>query len=75
MRATYVRLYADEKGQSHFEDVAIDLLPGFAVPPAEPLGFGSFLNLGKSRFISAPAAWRGDTPHPVPRRLDVEGSR
>jgi len=24
----YVRLYADERGESHFEDVAIALVPG-----------------------------------------------
>jgi hypothetical protein len=31
-RATYVRLYADEDGASHFEDLKVDLLPVELVP-------------------------------------------
>jgi len=69
MRATYTRLFADQNGVSHFENHEIELHPGFAVPPAAPLHFAPFMNLGKSNFIGAPADWRGDEPHPVPRRI------
>ena len=69
MRATYTRLFADEKGLSHFENVTIELHPGFAVPPAAPLNFAPFMHLGRSNFIGAPTGWRGEEPHPVPRRI------
>lgn len=36
MRTVYTRLFAAEDGVSHLEDVAAELLPGFAAPPAEP---------------------------------------
>ena len=32
--AQYARLYADESGESHFEDLAIDLVPVDFAPPA-----------------------------------------
>ena len=37
MRTSYARLFADENGVSHFQDVDIEPIPGFAAPPAEPL--------------------------------------
>ena len=69
MRAKYTRLFADEDGVSHFDDGEIELQPGFAVPPAAPLHFAPFMSLGKSSFVGGTADWRGDVPHPVPRRL------
>jgi hypothetical protein len=68
MDAHYVRLSADENGVSRFEDEATGLAPGFAVPPAEPLQFAPFLNAESSFWVGAPASWRGDAPHPAPRR-------
>ena len=36
MNATYVRVYSDEAGESHFEDVEIALEPQDFAPPAAP---------------------------------------
>ncbi len=40
--STYQRLYADEHGESHFEDVEIDLVSTEYAPPAPPLDLSSF---------------------------------
>jgi hypothetical protein len=69
MEARYTRLYADADGVSHFEDLAIELLPGFAAPPAEPLHAAMFLRTAQSSWIGGTAGWKGDVPHPSPRRL------
>lgn len=68
MDARYVRLFADDNGVSRFEDETTQLAAGFAVPPAEPLHFASFLDAESSFWVGAPASWRGDAPHPAPRR-------
>jgi hypothetical protein len=43
MRASYTRLFPDQDGTSHFEELEMELLPGFAAPPAEPLHFSDFV--------------------------------
>jgi len=68
MRAGYVRIFADEKGVSRFEDCHSDLALGYAVPPAEPLFSGEFAKAGRCFWIGAPPSWDGHAPHPVPRR-------
>ena len=35
--AKYVRMYADEDGESHFEDIETELQPMDFAPPAAPL--------------------------------------
>jgi hypothetical protein len=39
---TYPRLYSDEQGESHFEDIEIDLTLTDYAPPAPPLSLSSF---------------------------------
>jgi hypothetical protein len=68
MRATYTRLSTDASGVSRFADVAVELLPGFAVPPAEPLNVADFMLTGRCSWIGGTPDWRGATMHPVPRR-------
>ena len=64
---TYVRLYADDKGESHFEDVPIELSEADFAPPA-PLAFASGpVEASSTKFFSAPAGWDG-TWHPAPAR-------
>jgi hypothetical protein len=65
----YVRLFAGEDGASHFEELAAELEPRDFAPPAPPLwvtalgdATGSFLLVG------GPGGWRGEVPHPTPRR-------
>lgn len=69
MRTSYARLFADENGVSHFQDVDIELIPGFAAPPAEPLHFAPLMSVEKCTLVGATPEWRGDAPHPVPRRM------
>ena len=68
--ASYVRLFSDSEGASHFEACTVALAPGFAVPPAEPLHVAPFVaGDGATFWMGAPADWRGSKIHPAPRRL------
>jgi hypothetical protein len=69
MRASYTRLFADDSGVSHFEDLEIELIPGFAAPPAEPLYAAPFMTTSKCSWVGAKADWKGDVPHPAPYRF------
>jgi hypothetical protein len=71
MRASYTHLFPDEHGLSHFKEVDMELVPGFAVPPAEPLHFAEFVHGGRCRWVGGTPEWKGDAPHPVPRRMLV----
>lgn len=77
MRATYVRLFADEHGESHFEDVTTKLDAKDFAPPAAALYVG-LLSEAKSVFVvGVPPDWKGDAPHPSPKRqifATVKGS-
>ena len=68
MQGYYTRLFTDESGASCFADLAIELRPGFAAPPAEPLHFAQFLTPDSIFWVGAPTSWKGDTVHPAPRR-------
>ena len=57
---TYTRLYADERGESHFEDVEVKLTPTDYVPPAPPLDLSSFIPANQFGFMSAPSGWSSD---------------
>jgi hypothetical protein len=71
MKGKYTRIFADADGVSHFEDLEMELLPGFAVPPAEPLYSAEFVRLGQCRWVGGSTDWMGGTPHPNPRRMLV----
>jgi hypothetical protein len=61
---------ADAGGKPCFEDLSVELLSGFAVPPAEPLHTAPFLVPdGATFWIGAPPSWNGGEPHPAPRRM------
>ena len=66
--AKYIRLYSDEKGESHFEDLETELVPVDFAPPAAPLNIAQFLPATQSVWVGAPVGWAGDEPHPSPRR-------
>ena len=66
--AKYIRLYADERGESHFEDLEMALVPVDFAPPAAPLNIAQFRPTAQSLWVGAPAGWAGETPHPAPRR-------
>ncbi len=63
----YVRLYSDDQGESHFEDVEVPLTPVEFAPPAPPLFLSPFAPAQQSALLVAPAGWFGDW-HPVPHR-------
>ena len=62
-----VRLYADNDGESHFEDVEIDLTLTDYVPPAPPLHLAPLTSATRFGFMQAPAGWSSDW-HPSPAR-------
>ncbi len=63
----YVRVYADSMGESHFEDLTIDLNEIDFAPPAPPI-FTSELNpSSKYGFASVLPGWESEW-HPAPKR-------
>ncbi len=58
--STYSRLYADADGESHFEDIEIDLASTDYAPPAPPLDLSSFTPATQFGFMRAPARWSSD---------------
>lgn len=68
MQAHYTRIFTDHQGVARFDEVAITLEKGFAVPPAEPLHVAPFLPAENSFWIGAPTTWKGHQAHPAPRR-------
>ena len=67
-RVSYVRLFADEQGESHFEEVDVELEAVDFAPPAPPLHVASLFPAARCGFVGAPADWDGQVPHPAPRR-------
>lgn len=67
-RTTVSRLWTDDDGESHFADVEVDLEPIDFAPPAAPLDFAMLGNADTVGLVSGEPSWRGDVPHPAPRR-------
>jgi hypothetical protein len=66
----YTKVFADEEGETHFENVEIELeLVDFA-PPAQPINFSSFKPAMRYAFAVRPSGWFGDW-HPAARRQFV----
>lgn len=65
--AMYTRLYSDENGESHFEDVQLDLALTDYAPPAAPLSISAFTPATRFGFMRAPAGWSSDW-HPSSTR-------
>jgi len=64
---SYARLYSDDAGESHFEDVAIDLVSTDYAPPAPPLELSVPTSAAQFGFMKAEAGWSSDW-HPSPGR-------
>ena len=67
MHFNYVRLYSDADGESHFEDLDVELSAVEFAPPAPPLNLSPFMPASQAAFFGAPAGWRGNW-HPSPAR-------
>ena len=65
---TYTRLYADANGESHFEEIEIELTSTDYAPPAPPLDLSSFTPATQFGFMRAQAGWASDW-HPSLREI------
>lgn len=65
--STYTRIYSDDSGESHFEDVEIDFDLTEYAPPAPPLDLSSVTPAIEFGFMRAPAGWSSDW-HPSTAR-------
>ncbi len=63
----YVRLYEDEAGESHFEDIEEELSLLEFAPPAPPVFVTDAEEAKRSLFIRIPEDWSGGW-HPAPKR-------
>lgn len=63
---SFVRIFADSSGTSHFEDYELKLRSVDFAPPAPPLQVSEFDEATRYGFVGAPAGWFGDW-HPAPR--------
>lgn len=63
----YLRLFADDQGESHFEEVEAELTPLTYAPPAPALDVSAPSDATRYVYMRMPAGWRGDW-HCAPRR-------
>lgn len=68
MELKYVRMYADADGESHFEDVAMPLVPTDLAPPMKPLPLSEPLAAARLVHFKAPQDLEGSAWHPAPTR-------
>lgn len=61
-------MYADEVGDSHFEDVKVEMSLADISPPTPPLGVSASIPSTNVVFLHTPAGWYGE-PHPVQGRI------
>jgi hypothetical protein len=64
---TYVRLFSDDAGESHFQNVEIEFAATDYAPPAAPLDLSTFTGAEQIGFMRAPAGWSSDW-HPSAAR-------
>lgn len=67
MKISYVRLYADQAGESHFEDLEEELVLTDFAPPAAPLFLSSLVEATNAGFLCGPSGWVGEW-HPSSAR-------
>ena len=63
-----LRIYADDEGDSHFEDVEFAFEDADFVPPAPPVLMTAFESARAYGFELVHPGWHGDW-HPAPRRV------
>ena len=67
-QAKYVRIFSDENGESHFEDIEMSLPPVDFAPPAAPLKIALFLPATQTLWLGVPVGRAGEEFHPSPLR-------
>ena len=61
----YTRLFADDTGESHFEDVAVKFQDMDYAPPSPPMGLSQMMPATQTGFLLASLDWKGEVWHPV----------
>ena len=56
----YARLFADDSGESHFDDIEIEFTATDYVQSAEPLDFSATFPASQVTFMRAPAGWASE---------------
>jgi hypothetical protein len=69
MQMRYERLYSKPDGSCSVEDQESELQVGFAAPSAEPLYTAKLSPAVEAFWMGALPTWKGDVPHPAPRRM------
>jgi hypothetical protein len=67
----YVRIFADDRGESHFDVHNVPVTMKEFAPPAAPLAVSAPEAASSFVLIQLPVAWGGDEPHPSPSRQMV----
>lgn len=65
---TYLRLYSDDAGISHFAPVAIEVMAQDFAPPAAPFSVSALQPASRHGFLLLPSGWVGEL-HPSPIRM------
>lgn len=63
----YTRIYCDADGESHFEDISVEMAPVDFAPPAPPLNLAAPMEAERLILCHFPRAWEGNW-HPAPHR-------
>ena len=61
----YSRVYTDQHGESHGEDIAVEMSLTEFAPPAPPVDLSSAIPSTSLLFLSFPVGWDGPL-HPAP---------
>jgi hypothetical protein len=67
-QASYLRLFADAEGESHFEEIVVDLALTDFAPPSDPVHVAALFPSTACGLIGSSADWDGHSAHPTPRR-------
>ena len=62
-----VRLYEDDRGESHFEELEVALAPKVFAPPAPAVEVSDPYEARRAVFLRIPVDWLGEW-HPSPKR-------
>jgi hypothetical protein len=65
-----VRTYTDNQGETHFEDISLDVAEVDFAPPAAPFSMSQPIATQDMIFAEFPDEWYGDW-HPAPRPVYV----
>jgi hypothetical protein len=60
MKAPYVRLFSDDNGESHFQDIQRDLTPTDFAPGIPNLFISTPIEASDASFFGAPSRWEAD---------------